>query len=96
MIVNIAFDAAPGKRDDLVGALINLIPETQAFEGCNHITFTESQETPGSLLLIEDWDSHAHYDAYKQWRRDSGTSVLGGDLVEATSVSTSYFDVLDG
>lgn len=96
MIVNIAFTAAPGKRDELVDKLISIIPDTRAFDGCNSITFTESQETPGALLLIEDWDSHEAYDAYKSWRRESGTSVLSGDLVDLDTLATSYFTVLDG
>lgn len=95
MIVNIAFSAAPGKRDELVTKLIEIIPQTRAFDGCNNIVFTESEANPAALLLIEDWDSHEQYDAYKQWRRDSGTSVLGGELVDPNSVSTSYFNVLD-
>ncbi len=95
MIVNIAFTAAPGKRDELVDTLVSILPDTRAFDGCNSIAFTESADSPGALLLIEDWDSMEQYDAYKAWRRESGTSVLGGDLVEPDSVATSFFTVID-
>lgn len=91
MIITIAFTASPGKREALVAKLIEIIPDTQAFDGCNHIMFTESQEVPGSLLLIEDWDSMSRYEAYKAWRRESGTSVLSTDMVVPDSVSTAYF-----
>lgn len=95
MIVTIAFSATPGNRDALVQRLIEIIPATRAFEGCNSITFTEVQDSPGSLLLIEDWDSHESYESYKTWRREGGTSVLGSSLVDPDSVATSYFDILD-
>lgn len=95
MIVNIAFQASPGKRDELVNTLLGILPETEAFDGCNDITFTESQDESGALLLIEDWQSLKHYETYKAWRRESGTSVLGGDLVVPNSVATSYFNVLN-
>ncbi len=94
MIVTISFSATEGNRDALVAKLIEIIPDTLAFDGCNSIDFVESQDSPGSLMLIEDWDSHERYDAYKSWRRESGTSVLGSDLVHAASVSSSYYDVL--
>ncbi len=94
MIVTISFSATEGNRDALVAKLIEIIPDTLAFEGCNSIDFVESQDSAGALMLIEDWDSHEHYNAYKTWRRESGTSVLGSDLVDATSVSSSYYDVL--
>lgn len=95
MIVNIAFTAAPGKRDELVDTLVGILPDTRAFDGCNTIAFTESADSPGSLLLIEDWDSMEQYEAYKAWRRESGTSVLGGDLVDLNSVGTTFFTVID-
>jgi len=95
MIVTIAFRAAPQKRDDLVNTLIGILPDTRAFDGCNQITFTEAADDPGSLLLVEDWASEERYEAYKAWRRDSGTSVLGSDLVAPDSLSVAYFTNLE-
>lgn len=95
MIVTISFSATAGNRDALVAKLLQIIPDTMAFDGCNSIDFVEAQESAGELMLIEDWDSHERYDAYKAWRRDSGTSVLGSDFVDSASVSTSYYDLLE-
>lgn len=95
LIITIAFDAAEGKRDALVDKLLGILDETRAFGGCEQITFTEELDRPGSLLLVEKWASTTHYDAYKAWRRESGTSVLAGDLVGGTP-ETNYFEILDG
>lgn len=94
MIVTITFSATDGNRDALVAKLLSILPDTRAFEGCNSITFVEAQAAPGTLTLIEDWESAEHYDAYKAWRRESGTSVLGSDLVEPASLASHNFDIL--
>ena len=47
-------------------------------------------------MLIEDWESAEKYDAYKAWRQESGTSVLRGDLVDHSSLSSnSYVELTD-
>lgn len=95
LIITIAFDAADGQRDALVDKLTSILHETRAYDGCEQITFTETLDRPGALLLVEKWASTEHYDHYKAWRRESGTSVLGGDLVSGEPV-TNYYTVLDG
>ena len=94
MIVTISFEASDGKRDELVEAMLGLLADTRAFEGCNDITFTESTDTPGLLMLIEDWESADHYAAYKSWRAASGTSVLSGDLVNTATLQSATFNSL--
>ena len=95
MIVTISFQAADGKRDELVAKMQSILPDTKAFDGCRHITLTESTETPGLLMLLEDWESAGHYATYKAWRAESGTSVLAGDLVVHSSLVSSSFNALD-
>ena len=95
MIVTISFQAAEGKRDDLVETMQSILPDTRAFDGCNSITLTESTETPGLLMLLEDWETADHYAEYKKWRAESGTSVLSGDLVITESLKSASFEPLD-
>ena len=96
MIITISFDATSGNRDALVAKLESILSDTRAFDGCNAITLVESTDRPGSLMLIEDWESAEKYDAYKAWRQESGTSVLRGDLVDHSSLSSnSYVELTD-
>lgn len=88
--ITIAFDAAEGKRDELIEAMIGVIPDTMAFDGCQSIQFVESTEEAGSLLLIEDWESLEHYGRYKAWRAESGTSVLSMGLVRDSPVTNTF------
>ena len=95
MIVTISFLAADGNRDELVEKMQSILPDTMAFDGCRDITLTESTETPGLLMLLEDWESAEHYAKYKAWRAQSGTSVLAGDLVVHSSLVSSSFEALE-
>lgn len=95
LIITIAFDAAEGQRDALVEKLTSILHETRAFDGCEQITFTETLDSPGALFLVEKWASTEHYDAYKSFRKESGTSVLGSELVSG-SPETNYYTVIDG
>lgn len=96
MIITISFDAAPGKRDELVAKLQSILPHTRAFDGCNAITLTEATDQPGSLMLLEDWASGEQYEVYKMWRKESGTTVLGTDLVLGDSLSSNSYMELTG
>lgn len=92
MIVTVSFNATPNKRDELVAKLQEILADTRAFDGCNSVIFAEGTDSPGELILIEDWDDLASYEAYKAWRQNSGTSVLSTDLVDKSSLSSSSFN----
>lgn len=94
MIVTISFRANPGKRDQLVETLSSILSDTRAFDGCNSVSLVEQTDADGELLLIEDWDSAEDYEAYKTWRRESGTSVLGSDMVDASSLVSQTYELL--
>lgn len=79
--VTILFDAAEGQRDALIAKMIQIMPETLAYEGCERLNFAECTDESGSFVLVEDWQSEQHYEAYKAWRAESGTSVLASGLV---------------
>ncbi len=33
-----------------------------------------NQDDPDNLVLVETWESRAHYEKYLAWRREAGTS----------------------
>jgi quinol monooxygenase YgiN len=45
-----------------------LFPATRAFEGCKSVALYEDPKEPGRLVLVEEWDSKASYEAYVTWR----------------------------
>lgn len=81
LIVTVTFDAATDMREALIERLLTILPDTRAFDGCERIELAESADTPGSFVMVEQWATADHFDRYKTWRVESGTSVLGSDLV---------------
>lgn len=94
IITTIEFRAAGGKRDALVDKMLSILPDTRSYDGCESITFVENDESAGSFLLVERWASRDHYDNYRAWRKETGTSVLGSDLVDGSPTS-QYFSLVN-
>jgi quinol monooxygenase YgiN len=46
--------------------------DTRAFDGCEEITILANQDEPTKLVVLEQWKSREHYDAYLKWRTDRG------------------------
>lgn len=74
--------AREGARDILIDALARVLPDTRAFDGCQGVEVVCPRSQPGAVILIERWVSLEHFEAYKKWRIESGTTVLGSGLVE--------------
>ena len=94
IITTIEFRATAGKRDALVEKMLSILPDTRSYDGCESITFVENEETEGSFLLVERWASRDHYDKYRAWRKETGTSVLGSDLVDGKPTA-QYFSLVN-
>jgi len=91
IILAITVPAAEGKRDDLVAAFNEVLPATRAFEGCISVEILLAVESPNDLVLLEEWESREDYDNYRQWRTESGTSVLNGSGLTDGAPSTVQY-----
>jgi len=88
MTLLITFDSAPGRRDDVVAKMGEMLPDTKAFPGCEHVELLAVDESDTGLVLFEKWTQPSDYDAYRAFRADSGTSILKSDLVKGPVVTT--------
>ena len=61
-----------GCHDQLKAKFAELLPDTRDFDGCISIYITIDQDNPSQMVIIELWDSRAHYEKYLAWRVDSG------------------------
>jgi len=86
--------AAPGKEDELVSLLAEILPDTRAFDGCGSLTVHRDQDEPGRLVLVERWASRDHHAAYLRWRADRGDIERLGALL-AGPPSTRFCDDLE-
>ena len=49
-----------------------VLPETRNFAGCNALYMTENMNIPNQVEFVSIWDSKEHYDAYLNWRDETG------------------------
>ncbi|ANY19923.1 Antibiotic biosynthesis monooxygenase [Tsuneonella dongtanensis] len=75
------FPVKAGKRDEFEATLRSALPDTRAFDGCRDIKVFYDEER-NTFVLIEKWDSFAHYDKYIAWRMETGLGAMLDPLLE--------------
>ena len=75
------FKAQQGKLEDMAEVFKASLGDTRGFEGCIclDVYVVTSVRT---YTLIQEWESVAHYDAYLQWRIDTGIKEATASLIE--------------
>ena len=81
----------PEMADDVKAGFKDGLTDTRGFEGCEEISVIENQDDPNMVLVLEQWESREHYEAYLKWRTDRG------DMDNINQISTepykvSYYD----
>ncbi|MGE0487474.1 MAG: putative quinol monooxygenase [Gammaproteobacteria bacterium] len=61
-----------GCHDKLRARFVELLPATRNFEGCIYLYIVKDQDQPDRILIIELWESRAHYEKYLAWRTETG------------------------
>ena len=69
------------------------VPDTRSYEGCQDIT-AYINEDGKTIVMVEHWDSKAHYEKYLAWREETGVLSDFGALLEGAPM-IRFFDVLD-
>jgi quinol monooxygenase YgiN len=73
-------------------ALLEVLKQTRAFDGCLGVQIVTDVEDPAHSVAVERWESIAHDDAYRAWRAGPGASGLGNYLSEPARL-TRFEDV---
>ena len=71
----------PGCLQDALSFLAERLPETREYPGCRGIDAYVADDG-ANLVLVETWDSEARFDAYLQWRQESGSFATFSDYVK--------------
>lgn len=81
----------PELAEPMKAGFKDILPDTRSFEGCEEISVLQSQEDPNMLLVLEQWETREHYEAYLKWRTDRGDM---DNIVAATTEphKISFFD----
>jgi len=90
--VSLAFHCKAGQGEALLTVFTVALVETRAFEGCRQVEAYVSQDDPDLIVLLEDWESRAHYEKYLSWRLDNGLmDVL--EPILASPLEMRYLDL---
>jgi quinol monooxygenase YgiN len=65
----------PGRTDEIIDGLTDILPDTRAFAGCNRLDVVQDVDDPTRIALIEEWDSKEQFAAYRAWRAETGTGL---------------------
>ena len=80
IMVTLKFPLQPGKSAAFLEALGKALPDTRAYAGCISVkTFADVEG--GHVLLVEEWESKDHQQAYLAWRVETGLLDTLGSLL---------------
>ena len=86
--------AKAGKGADLVAFFKSILPDTRSYDGCISVDVYQNMDTPDVVLLVEKWNSKAHYEKYLGWRSETGVvDKIVSQIDGAPSIR--YFDLTD-
>ncbi len=88
---------APVKSGDIPNMksyMAERLPDTRAYEGCQGADMYFNTEDADNLVLLEQWDSHAHHEKYVAWRTETGVMDKIGAML-AGPPSIRYFERTD-
>ena len=74
-------DVKPESRDELVGAMKEVLSETRAYDGCNEVRLYEGENDPNHIVIIEEWESRGHHERYMAWRTQTGMMAKWGPMM---------------
>ena len=61
-----------GCADALRACFVKVLPDTRSFDGCIYIYITRDQDNPAQIIIVELWETRAHYERYLAWRSETG------------------------
>lgn len=86
--------ANPGTGNDLLATFKEILPDTRGYDGCLGVDTYQNQDDADVIVLVEQWESKAHYETYLGWRQETGALESLGAAV-AGPPSIRYFNATD-
>ena len=74
-VVVAKFPCKPGQVEAVGDLFRSALSDTRGFAGCERIDVVLNEQS-ATYLLVEYWDQESSYDAYLQWRTDTGIAEV--------------------
>ncbi len=86
--------AKKGTGNDLLATMKAVLPDTRSYDGCIALDAYQNQDDTDLLVLVEKFESKAHYEKYLAWREETGVLQQLGAALEGPP-SIRFFDLTD-
>jgi|TARA_Y100000758_G_scaffold291297_1_gene245566 quinol monooxygenase YgiN len=87
--------AKKGTGNDFLAMMKGILPETRSYDGCISLNVYQNQDDSDVMVLVENFESKAHYEKYLAWREETGVLQKLGAALEGPP-SIRFFDLTDG
>ena len=67
--------AQPGRGEELLALLAEILPDTRAFEGCRDQRVVRNLDDGGEVVLVQEWEARESHERYVAWRRTTDTGA---------------------
>ena len=94
VIVTVEWQAKPGNGAAMRKAIIEVLPETRSYKGCQWLELIVNQDDPDNLVVWERWDTRASYEAYLQWCVDKGVVSSLGSMAVRSKPDIRFYDTV--
>ncbi len=94
VLVLLEAQVKPEDISDMKSFMAEILPNTRAYDGCQRIDTYVNTEDTGSVVMVEHWESRAHYEKYLAWRTETGVMDKIGTML-AGPPSIRYFERID-
>ncbi|MFT4623588.1 MAG: quinol monooxygenase YgiN [Myxococcota bacterium] len=90
MAVNVTLELSiiPGKADEFIGLCAEAFKVTRTKKGFIDIVATQGADDPNKIVFWETWETAADYDAYFNWRVETGFMDAIGPFMAGPPVKT--------
>jgi quinol monooxygenase YgiN len=95
MLVHVILElqSKPDKLEEVKGMLKNILPDTRVYAGCHSVVFTQNRDDVNNMIIIEKWESREIYEAYLNWRIETGVFDSVADLLDKPPSIRFYDDL---
>jgi quinol monooxygenase YgiN len=89
VMVTLELPAKPDRVSEFLHVMREALVDTRAYEGCKSVeTFVE--ESTGSVLLVELWETAEHQQAYMKWRIETGLMDAIGEFLSGAPEARTF------
>jgi len=81
VLVTLEMPVKPEMLEDYLGVLKEALVETRAYDGCISVATYVDRET-SAVLLVEEWETAEHQQAYMAWRVETGLIEAVGPFMQ--------------